>query len=298
MAVKRRSTDFLLLRQQHFFHLEGKMKFGIKEQKRLRDKYGPEALVTGASSGIGLEIAERLAEAGFKVIITGRRSSLLNKIAADLSNRYKTEVTALGGDLSEEDDVQALIRAIKERSVGLAVLNAGFGTSGAFIKSDLEKEKNMLALNCGALLMLTHHFAKHFAERGRRGGIILMSSIVGFQGVPNAAHYAATKAYVQSLGEALAVELKPLGIDLLSAAPGPVVSGFGERASMQMGNALKPEDVGIPILKALGRKHTVFPGRLTKLLIYSLRTAPRFLKIQIMNQVMGGMTKHQSGVSS
>jgi short-subunit dehydrogenase len=117
--------------------------------------------------------------------------------------------------------------------------------------------------------------------------------MVAFQGVPYSANYAATKAYVQSLAEALAIELKPSGVDVLAAAPGPVSSGFEQRANMKMYMSLKPLDVGVPILKALGRKSTVLPGLLTKLLIYSLRTIPRWGKVKIMKMVMDGMTKHQ-----
>ena len=151
----------------------------------------------------------------------------------------------------------------------------------------------MLAVNCGALFALTHHYSKTMARR-KQGGIVLLSSMVGFQGVPNAAHYAATKAYVQSLGEALYYELKPHGVDVLAAAPGPVNTNFGERADLEMGKALSPADVAVPILKALGRRSTVLPGLLTKVLVGSLRTLPRWGKIRVMKMVMGGMTKHQA----
>ena len=139
---------------------------------------------------------------------------------------------------------------------------------------------------------LTHHFGNRFAGQGK-GGIILMSSMVGFQGVPYAAHYAATKAYVQSLGEALALELKSKGVDVLAAAPGPVETGFAKRANMQMGMKLQAADIAAPILKSLGKRATVLPGFLTKLLVYSLRTVPRWAKIRIMRLVMSGMTQHQ-----
>ena len=120
-----------------------------------------------------------------------------------------------------------------------------------------------------------------------------MSSIVAFQGVPYAANYAASKAYVQTLGEALAIELKPQGVDVLCAAPGPVDSGFGQRSNMVMGTALHPSEIGVPILKALGRKSLVFPGRLTKILVYALKPIPRWGMVRIMQMVMGGFTKHQ-----
>ena len=111
--------------------------------------------------------------------------------------------------------------------------------------------------------------------------------------LPYAANYAATKAYIQSFAEALAIELKPLGIDVLAATPGPVESDFEHRANMKMKNSVSPDKLGVPILSALGKQTTVIPGALSKVLVYSLRTVPRFLKVKIMQQVMGGFTKHQ-----
>ncbi|MEM9888538.1 MAG: SDR family NAD(P)-dependent oxidoreductase [Bacteroidota bacterium] len=273
------------------------MKLSNTEKDRLQSKYGNWALVTGASSGIGKELTQQLASAGFNLVIAARRKGVLYEIAADLQAAYPIKVHTVAGDLSQQPEVENLIEAVREIPLGLAILNAGFGTSGKFIESDIDKEVNMLDLNCRSLLMLSHHFAQQFAKK-QKGGIILLSSLVGFQGVPNAANYAATKAYVQSLGEALAVELKPHKVDVLCAAPGPVNTSFSERANMQMGNVLKPEDIGVPILKALGRKTTVLPGTLTKILTYSLRTVPRWAKVKIMNQVMGGMTKHQQHSAS
>ena len=194
--------------------------------------------------------------------------------------------------MSTEEGINQVIEVAKQVELGLFVASAGFGTSGSFLKTSMHAEVNMLRVNCEALLTMTHHFAQRFAKQ-QRGGIILLSSMVAFQGVPYSANYAATKAYVQSLAEALRLELKPFGIDILAAAPGPVESGFGQRANMKMDMSLQPTDVGVPILKALGRKTTVLPGRLTKLLVYSLRTVPRSIKVQIMKMVMGGMTKHQ-----
>ncbi|MEM8909144.1 MAG: SDR family NAD(P)-dependent oxidoreductase, partial [Bacteroidota bacterium] len=188
--------------------------------------------------------------------------------------------------------IQQLILATTELPLGIVILNAGYGTSGKFIHSNLEEEINMLELNCKALLQLSHHFAKRFVQN-QRGALVLMSSIVAFQGVPNAAHYAATKAYVQSLGEALAIELRPKGVDVLCAAPGPVQSGFAHRADMNMGQTLSPQQVGVPILRAIGKKTTVLPGWLTKLLVYNLSMVPRWVKVNIMDKVMEGFTKHQ-----
>jgi short-subunit dehydrogenase len=135
---------------------------------------------------------------------------------------------------------------------------------------------------------------RRFAQRGR-GGVVLLSSLVAFQGVPRAASYAATKAFVQSLAEALRIEWKPLGIDVIACAPGPVASGFAQRANMRMNMAATPEQVAQATLKALGRQTTVRPGWLSKLLEWSLAPLPRWGRVRIMSLVMGGMTAHQHG---
>lgn len=262
------------------------------EKNRLRQNYGPWAVVTGASSGIGLELAQRLAEAGLDLVINARRGDELEKVAHLLTATNGIEVRVIAADVSDPAGVQRIIDQTADLNIGLLVASAGYGTSGWFTESNVAEEISMLRVNCEAVLALTHHYSKRFAGN-KRGGIILLSSLVAFQGVPFSANYAATKAYVQSLAEALAVELKPDGVDVLSAAPGPVKSGFEQRANMKMNMALTPAQVGIPILRALGRQSTVLPGFLTKFLTYSLRTVPRWGKVRIMQQVMGGMTAHQ-----
>ncbi len=268
------------------------MNLSKREQARLAREYGPWAVITGASSGIGRAIALQLAESGLDLILVARRTPLLEAFAEEVKKKWGTQVHCLGADLAKRDETLKLLDQVKTYDIGLFVGAAGFGTSGTFMEAELQQELNMLAVNCEAILIMTHHFAKNMASRGH-GGIILLASLVGFQGVPYAAHYAATKAYVQSLGEAIAVELKHKNVDVLSAAPGPVNSGFADRANMQMGKVLSPNQVAVPILKALGKRHTVLPGGLTKLLIGSLRTVPRWAKVRIMSKVMGGMTQHQ-----
>ncbi len=120
-----------------------------------------------------------------------------------------------------------------------------------------------------------------------------MSSLVGFQGAPNAAHYSATKAYVQTLAEALHEELAPLGVDVLASAPGPTDSGFASRAGMRMGTTLTPADVSGPTLDVLGCKPTVLPGALSKVLAYSLLPLPRRVRVRVMGRVMASMTQHR-----
>ena len=124
-----------------------------------------------------------------------------------------------------------------------------------------------------------------------------MSSLVGWQGTPWAAPYAATKAYVQALAEGMHVELKPSGVDVLASAPGPVHSGFASQADMRMGAAAAPADVAKALLAALGRQTTVVPGILSKLLTYSLATLPRTVRTRVMSSVMHGIDKTPEGAN-
>jgi short-subunit dehydrogenase len=273
------------------------MKFTANEHRRLRTNYGKWAVVTGASSGIGLEMAKRLAEAGLDLIINARQQDQLQQLADELTQKHGINVIAVPADVSTAEGINSIIETSRFKEVGLLVASAGYGTSGSFLDSSVHSERNMLSVNCDAVLTLVHHFSQVFAAQ-KRGGIVMLSSLVAFQGVPYSANYAATKAYVQSLAEALHVELKPLGVDVLAAAPGPVNSGFAGRADMKMGNVLNPKDIGVPILRALGRNSTVLPGILSKVLVYSLRTIPRWAKVRAMKVVMGGMTRHQRRESS
>ena len=252
-------------------------------------KYGPWAVVTGASSGIGRELAKQIAARGLGVALVARRQGELEALARELKETYKAQTLVLAHNLSEVSGRRALLEATQELPVGLLVNSAGFGSGGEFLRQDVESELDMVEVNCKALLELTHHFGNRFVQQ-KRGGIILLSSLVAFQGVPYSANYAATKAYVQSLSEALASELSASGVDVLSAAPGPVASGFGSRAGMKMGQTDSPKVVAEQTLQALGRSRHVTPGLLSKFLTASLSTAPRFLRVQIMKGIMRGMT--------
>jgi len=256
------------------------------------NKYGPWAVVTGASDGIGQQMAIGLAKRGLNLLLVARRLEVLERLAAELALRHGVEIETIGADLSKPGDVDLVIKRAEALEVGLLASVAGYGTSGDFITIDAPRELNMVDVNCRAVVALSHAFAKRFAAQ-QRGGLILMSSLVGFQGVPRAATYAATKAFVQTLAEGLRIELAPLGVDVLAAAPGPVRSGFEARSNMKMGMAANPSTVAREILKALGRKGTVRPGILSSFLETSLSPLPRRVRARIMGLVMRGMTKHQ-----
>lgn len=252
--------------------------------------YGPWAVVTGASDGIGREFARTLAKEGFKLVLVARRRQALESLANELPG---AEVRVIGADLSTGEGLARVEAETKPLDVGLLVASAGFGTSGAFLDNTLEAELSMIDVNCRAVAALSHSFGQRLVKRGR-GGIVLLSSLVAFQGVRHAANYAATKAWVQSFAEGLALELGPAGVDVLASAPGPVRSGFGARANMQMSMAATPDIVANSTLAALGRRGTVRPGLLSKLLEWSLMFLPRWGRVRVMSLVMGGMTKHQS----
>ena len=147
---------------------------------------------------------------------------------------------------------------------------------------------NVVDVNCRAVLVLADSFSQRFAAQ-KRGGIVLLSSLVVFQGVALSANYAATKAYVQSLVEALHIELKASGVDVIACAPGPIASGFAARASMVMGMNQTPDVVARATLNALGRRPTVRPGYFSKLLEASFTGLPRSVRVSIMPRVMKGM---------
>jgi short-subunit dehydrogenase len=263
---------------------------GGNQNRAWRQRYGPWALVTGASDGIGRAMALEAAARGLHLVLVARRVRLLDDLAVEVSQRHRVQARVVAADLGSQEGLAAVLDATASIDVGLMAACAGLGTSGWFTDSDRGRELHMLDVNCRAVLLLTHHFAGRLATRGH-GGLVLMSSLVAFQGVPRAAHYAATKAYVQTLAEGLHQELAPQGVDVLASAPGPVASGFASVARMTMGPTVSAGTVARQTLNALGRRTTVRPGALSRLLEGSLATLPRALRVRVMARVMAGMTR-------
>jgi len=264
----------------------------LNARERFRAKYGPWAVVTGASEGIGREFAICLARNGIHLVLVARRRDQLDQLAAQVAQAYGVEARVLNLDLARSESIDALEAETAALDVGLLIAAAGFGTSGPLINSSPRAELEMVDVNCRAVLALAQTFGRRFAARGR-GGLVLMSSLLAFQGVPLAANYAATKAYVQTLAEGLRHELRPFGVDVIAAAPGPIRSGFGARADMRMSLSQTPDVVAQATLAALGSPRTVRPGWLSKALEASLAPLPRRGRTWIMAQVMAGMTRHQ-----
>lgn len=258
--------------------------------EQFRERYGPWAVVTGASDGIGRTLAHAVSRRGVNLVLVARRAPQLVALAEELSRTAGVMCRVVAVDLAHAEGCAAVREAVADLDVGLIVAAAGFGTSGEFRSSALAAEREMLAVNCAAVLDLVGHFAPGLVERGR-GGLVLFSSVLAFQGVPRSAHYAATKAWVQTFAEGLHEELLPHGVDVLASAPGPVDTGFAARARLSMGAMLSPEAVARGTLQALGRRATVRPGWLSKLLGWGLATMPRPARVQVLGRIMAQMTQ-------
>jgi short-subunit dehydrogenase len=260
-------------------------------------RYGPWALVTGASDGIGRAFARELAAAGFNLVLVARREDRLQALANELRAARGTQNVVLALDLADRDAHATLAAATETLDIGLLVAAAGYGTAGPFLNGDTDTDSNLVDVNCSAVLRQCHTLGQRFAARGR-GGVILLSSVVAFQGTPYSANYAASKAYIQTLAEALHHEWQALGIDVIASAPGPIDSGFATRANMRMARSMTPDVVASATLRALGRRATVRPGWLSRLLGWSLATAPRPLRVRIIGGIMRGMTAHQDAAGN
>lgn len=188
-----------------------------------KDRYGPAALVTGASSGIGQAFAEALAARGFDLVLVARRLDRLEALAARLAADHGVSALPLQIDLAEASAAARMLEATAALDVGLVVSNAGFGLKGEHAANDPQAMAEMLMVNCNVPMQLAHGFIPRLRQRGR-GGIILVSSIEGLMGCPYSTAYSASKALVIALGEGLWAELQPEGIDVLTLCPGATES--------------------------------------------------------------------------
>ncbi|WP_156688139.1 SDR family NAD(P)-dependent oxidoreductase [Mycobacterium sp. Marseille-P9652] len=255
---------------------------------RFAGRYGPWALITGASEGIGRELATAVARRGLNVALVARRTSRLQHLSQEIREAHGVQTQILAADLAQPDAVRRLAEQTRDLDVGLLVLAAGFGTSGPLTDSAPDTQLEMIAVNVAAVTALARAFAPRLVARGH-GGVVLFGSILGWQGVPGQATYAATKAYVQAFAEGLRAELRPDGVDVLSVAPGPVHTGFAARAGLSMTSADTPDVVAKAALAALGRRTTVVPGTRAKLLTAALASLPRRYRTAILGSVMRRM---------
>jgi short-subunit dehydrogenase len=223
------------------------------------------ALITGASSGIGLELARQFAEHGYDLIVAAENDEIMT--AAQELRRLGTEVEAVQVDLSTYDGVEELWRAVAGREVAAAAVNAGFGVSGRFVETDLASELRLISLNVTSAVHLAKRVLTGMAARGE-GRVLFTASVASTMPGPYYAVYAASKAFVYSFAEAVRSELADSGVTVTALLPGPTDTRFFERADMEdtragTGDKDDPAEVARDGYEALmAGKHHVVAGSL------------------------------------
>src|SRR6266481_4472104 len=235
-----------------------------------KERFGPWALVTGASSGIGKEFARQIAASGINVVLAARRETLLKEAGVEFSKRYGVEHRVVVLDVSREDFIGQLASATDDLDIGLVVSNAGTGNPGEFLKLDRQLHQATLRVSTMAHLDITHHFGAKLAKR-RRGSLILAGAMGAENGVPCMANDGAAKAYVHSLGEALHYEFKPLGVYVTVLAAGftntEVLEKFGFDPKTMPMKPLSVEQCVSEGLNALRvNRSRIIPGRLNRIM--------------------------------
>jgi short-subunit dehydrogenase len=257
------------------------------------DLKGKWALITGGSSGLGVEFARQLAARGANLVLAARRRAPMEELAASLTARHGSEVRIIAIDLARRGVGAELKSQLDGHGIAIDLLvnNAGYGLFGDFIEQPLDRTLDMLQLNVLSLTELTHVFAADMIRRGG-GHILLVSSIGGFQATPTYAAYSASKAYVLLLGEALNVELGGKGVKVSVLAPGVTATEFfavsGQKATFyQRLVMMRPARVVADGLTALfAGKPSVLPGLGNKLTVFASRFTPRILQARLAYLMM------------
>lgn len=248
------------------------------------------ALITGASSGLGVEYAHRLAARGVNLIISARRVDRLNELAAKLTAQHQVDVRVIPADLASPVSLSQLLDAVADSPVDILINNAGFGQIGEFSSSEITGVESQLRVNVLALTSLTRHLLPDMVRRGS-GAVVNIASTAAYQPVPNMAVYAASKAYVLSFTEALWGELRGTGVQALAVSPGGTATEFFEVAGGRLasGKLDTPEHVVRVTLKALdsgGRKGSVVVGALNSVGAFANRLVSRRLVVKLAGKIM------------
>lgn len=254
---------------------------------------GKWALVTGTSSGLGIDFAHQLAKRGMNIVLVAHRLERLQEVSQDLINHYGVDTEIISMDLSFDEAPQILFDKIDSRGIEINVLvnNAGYGLHGNFVDIDREAELNMLKLDILTLTHLTKLYVRRMVERGR-GYILQVASIGAYQPSPTYASYSAAKSYVLYFGEALSYELRNTGVSCTVISPGITSTEFLEVAGQQPSlyqrlMMMESEDVASIGIKAmLKEKMSVIPGLMNKLTILSTKLLPSKLKAAIAHLTM------------
>jgi short-subunit dehydrogenase len=235
-----------------------------------RERFGPWAVITGASSGIGKEFARQIAASGINVVLVARRETALIEVGRSIAKDFKVQHRVIVMDLSQEGFIPKLAELTKDLDIGLVISNAGTGNSGEFLKLDRQLLEETLRLNTMSHLDIAHYFGQKLAER-RRGGLILVGAMGAENGVPCMANDGGAKAYVHSLGEALHYEFKPLGVYVTVLAAGftntAVLEKFGfDPKTMPMKPMSVEQCVSEGLSGLLKNRSRIVPGRLNRIM--------------------------------
>ena len=255
----------------------------------------PVALVTGASGGIGADLAELCAAGGHDLVLVARSVGPMTKLATSLERTHGVRCTVLGADLTEPDAAPTLVADLAERGIEVDVLinNAGFALFGKFIETSAATELSMIQLNVVALTHLTKLLLPGMVRRGR-GRILNVASTAAFLPGPLMAVYYATKAYVLSFTEAVAEEVSGTGVTVTCLAPGATRTGFAKAAKADESKLFNAPTVmdSKPVARAgydgmMAGRRLVIPGVANKLAMQSLRLAPRALAVRLAKLLNG-----------
>ena len=256
-----------------------------------RERWGPWALVAGASEGLGAAFARHVAAQGVNVVLVARRAGPLDALAQELA-RTGVEVRTLALDLGDANAPTRVEAQLAGLDVGLFVYNAALSRIGPFLDEPLEGHLRELDVNCRTPLSLVHAFGRRMVARGR-GGIVLMSSLSAAHGSPRVAHYAATKAWSLVLGEGLWYELRGCGVDVIACAAGDTDTPAFRASRPSEGVKLSlqsPDAVVAETFARLGHQPSLVPGlgnRLAGLVMQ--RLLPRRLAVRIMGRTLDRM---------
>jgi short-subunit dehydrogenase len=264
------------------------------EKSPFARRYGPVAVVAGASEGIGAAFARALAGRGLDLVLVARRAQPLEALAQELRASLGVAVRTEACDLGEERAADSVSESCRGLEVGLLVYNAASSSVGRFLETPVEEHLRAIRVNARGPVVLAHRFGQAMAERGR-GGIVFMSSLTGFQGTPLVATYGATKAFNLVLAEGLWSELGERGVDVLACCAGATLTPGYDRATPRretkgIGLAPRPQspaDVAREALDALGHGPSVVTGRGNRIVSLMMRRVfSRRLAITTMAKAM------------
>ncbi|KGI85457.1 short-chain dehydrogenase [Exiguobacterium mexicanum] len=255
-------------------------------------------LITGVSGGIGKELADRFARVGHEMVLVSRNEEKLNMLAEQYRTTYGVGVTVIAKDIGTPGVPEAIFKELQEKQIHVDYLvnNAGFGLYGKFLETDINQEANMIDVNIKALTVMTKLFLPGMVERNQ-GGVMNVSSMVGFFPGPLMSVYHATKAYVLSFSEALANEVSNTNVTVTALFPGLTSTGFVDRSGMQASNLVRSGTImeagrvaDIGYRGFMNGKTLIIPGRRNRLVAFLPRLLSRQRVTQMMRTMQDGST--------